>query len=133
MGSSSDEWLEGHTFSQSRNGLHEKWSVPRLWEAATGLSVRLVAIADIPHILTESWVAHWADPDHPEVRLEASRTQEADLAYPVILHPKGHLMDGFHRVCKALQLGFTHVQAVQFTKDTLPAPDIAWQDEKKIP
>lgn len=91
----------------------------------------MVAIADIPYILTESWVAHWADPNHTEVWFETARTREADLSYPVILHPNGHLMDGYHRVCKALQSGFTHVQAVQFTEDILPAPDVSWRE--KIP
>jgi alkylhydroperoxidase family enzyme len=97
-----------------------------LWEAAKGLPVELVRIEDLPEVLTDSWVKNWDDPNDPLVKCEAERTATADLAYPVILHPDGELMDGYHRVCKALQLGFTHVQAVRLTYQTLPSPDNDW-------
>jgi hypothetical protein len=118
---------QGHTYSHSDGINHARWSVPRLWEAAKNLPIILVHVEDLPFVLTDSWVMHWADPGHPQVAFEAERTARADLVYPVILHPEGYLMDGYHRVCKALQYGFTHVRAVKFTWDTLPVPDVAWK------
>lgn len=45
----------------------------------------------------------------------------ADLAFPIILAADGTVMDGMHRVAKALRAGYTHIEAVQFSED--PPPD----------
>lgn len=45
---------------------------------------------------------------------------EADLAYPIILSADGTVMDGMHRVSKALRLGHGDIEAVQFEIDPLP-------------
>ncbi len=47
--------------------------------------------------------------------------EEADLSYPIIIDPEGRVMDGMHRVCKAVQEGKDTVPAVRFA--TLPEPD----------
>ncbi len=46
---------------------------------------------------------------------------DADLAYPIILAADGVVMDGMHRVAKALRAGMTDIEAVQFNTD--PPPD----------
>ena len=46
---------------------------------------------------------------------------EADLAYPIILSASGMVMDGMHRVAKAVRLGREIIDAVQFATD--PPPD----------
>jgi len=45
----------------------------------------------------------------------------ADLDFPIILAADGRVMDGMHRVAKALLLGHSCIEAVQFTHD--PEPD----------
>jgi hypothetical protein len=45
---------------------------------------------------------------------------EADLAFPIILAADGTVMDGMHRVSKALRLGHGDIEAVQFESDPLP-------------
>jgi hypothetical protein len=37
---------------------------------------------------------------------------DADLVYPIILAADGRVMDGMHRVAKALSLGHTEIAAV---------------------
>jgi hypothetical protein len=54
---------------------------------------------------------------------EMKRVMDADLSYPVILHPDGWLMDGFHRVARALREGRDIIPAVRFTAEALPTPD----------
>jgi len=44
-----------------------------------------------------------------------------DLAFPVILSSDGRVMDGMHRICKALLQGLVEVEAVRFVED--PEPD----------
>lgn len=46
---------------------------------------------------------------------------ECDLAYPIILSSDGRIMDGMHRVCKALLENRTEIDAVRFRHD--PEPD----------
>ena len=44
-----------------------------------------------------------------------------DLGFPIILSSDGRVMDGMHRVCRALLEGRSQIEAVQFVHD--PAPD----------
>ena len=44
------------------------------------------------------------------------RVNEADLKYPVIMDDDGFIMDGWHRVAKALVLGLATIKAVRFDK-----------------
>lgn len=46
---------------------------------------------------------------------------EADLQFPIILSSNGRVMDGMHRVLKALLNGSQTIEAVQFQTD--PEPD----------
>lgn len=50
-----------------------------------------------------------------------SLVQQADLAYPILLCADGRLMDGMHRVVKALLQQQTHIQAICFP--VTPEPD----------
>jgi hypothetical protein len=47
--------------------------------------------------------------------------EEADLSFPIILSASGAVMDGMHRVAKAVLLGRSDIEAVQFAED--PEPD----------
>ncbi|MFC1679154.1 hypothetical protein ACFL2T_02960 [Elusimicrobiota bacterium] len=48
-------------------------------------------------------------------------TKETDLSFPIILSADGRLMDGMHRVAKALLEGRETIEAVKFVQD--PKPD----------
>ena len=118
---------EGHTCSWFYHGESEKWSVPQLWEAARELTIVTIEIAAIPGIdELGCWLREIDDPSHPLVRGEMLRVHAADLSYPVILHPKGWLMDGYHRVAKRLLAGEVTVQAVRLTYENLPTPVPSW-------
>lgn len=47
--------------------------------------------------------------------------EAADLSFPIILDEDGYLMDGRHRIMKALYLGHKTIKAVRF--DENPPPD----------
>ena len=57
--------------------------------------------------------------------------EEADLAFPIILSSDGRVMDGMHRVAKAVLEGRERIEAVRFEKD--PAPDFVNVDEADLP
>jgi hypothetical protein len=55
-----------------------------------------------------------------------------ELKYPVILSSDGRVMDGMHRVCRALLEGLSEIEAVRFAVD--PEPDyVGVEDPDALP
>ncbi len=73
--------------------------------------------------------------EHPitcrEIAGHARLIAECDLRFPIILSSDGRVMDGMHRVCKALNLGMEAIQAVRFTQD--PEPDYIGVHPDRLP
>lgn len=61
-----------------------------------------------------------------ELAKHMKRVQETNLEYPVIMDEEGFIMDGWHRVAKALLEGRETIKAVRF--EQTPAPDYYEQD-----
>ena len=49
---------------------------------------------------------------------------DADLGFPIILSSDGRVMDGMHRVAKALLEGHEAIEAVKFSQD----PELDYED-----
>ena len=49
--------------------------------------------------------------------MHMNAVKDADLSYPIILDEDGELMDGRHRVMKALYLGRDTIKAVRFNEN----------------
>jgi hypothetical protein len=84
--------------------------------------VTVVALDVIPDVDTDYWFRY--GPVLPTARriVEHVRLiQEVDMSHPVILGADGRLMDGMHRVARALLDGATTISAIQFHVD--PEPD----------
>jgi len=99
----------------------DAWDVGRLIETTRDLPVATIAIPE--EQLDE---VYWFDDDRnrPTVRkvIDHLRLIEAtDLRYPIILGADGRVMDGMHRVAKAVLEGRETIDAVQFEVD--PEPD----------
>ena len=58
-------------------------------------------------------------------------TEECDLAHPIILDARGRVMDGMHRVCRALREGRETIDAVRFDQD--PEPDYIGREPNTLP
>jgi len=106
------------------------WDVHRLVELTRDYSIQQIPLSRI-HELDECF---WFG-DEPAtcraVTVHAKLIEETDLAYPIILSASGRVMDGMHRVCKALLKDMATVNAVQFTHD--PEPDYVDADVKALP
>jgi hypothetical protein len=61
----------------------------------------------------------------------AALMHEADLAFPIILAADGAVMDGRHRVARALLEGRATIDVVRFPED--PAPDFVGRDPDDLP
>lgn len=104
------------------------WDVHRLIHAARDLPVRSVPLSEIAELDEDWWYAddgdHRKDDTRPTPRSIAEHmtlAEAADPTHPIILCADGRLMDGMHRVVRALAEGRTHIDAVRFP--ITPEPD----------
>lgn len=96
------------------------WWTERLWKLSAALPVRSVRIADIVELDQDCWF-DGRPATIREIARHAKRILEADPDFPIILCAEGRLMDGGHRVAKALIAGHTEIDAVRFA--VTPEPD----------
>ncbi len=92
------------------------WKVLTLIEASKELPV-----FEYPLNLVDKEDDYWGIGSLAEFIEHSKRTQAADLSKPIIVSSGGRIMDGLHRVCRAVLDGNKSVEAVQFEDD--PQPD----------
>jgi hypothetical protein len=100
-------------FWPGEHGL-DAWDVDRLVELSRELPVKEVELAAIEEIDSVYWFDEFERPTVRRVVDHVRLIEEVDLSYPIILGFDGRVMDGMHRVAKALLLGRTTISAVQF-------------------
>ena len=95
---------------------NDKWSIARLIALSKDLPVFEATMAGIAtdYTLTSS-------ADLRDFAAHMRKVLNADLSYPIILAPNGVIMDGRHRLTKAILEGRTTIKAVRF--DQMPDPD----------
>jgi hypothetical protein len=98
----------------------DAWDVDRLISLSRDLQPAHVAIDAIDEIDS----VYWFDEDNPPtVRAVVQHVKlidEVDPAHPVILSAEGRVMDGMHRIARALLEGRTTVVAVRFAQPIAP-------------
>lgn len=107
-------------FWPGENGL-DAWDVGRLIAASAEFEVEDVRLAAIWEVDTVYWFGDREQPTVRKVIEHARLIQEVEDAYPIILGPDGRVMDGMHRVARALLQGADTIRAVRF--DDVPDPD----------
>ena len=118
-------------FRESKEGLLA-WDVHRLIDLANDVQPCAVALSDITEIDEPYWYDAEAPPPTCRDLVEHMRLVEAtDLGYPIILSPDGRVMDGMHRVAKALLAGHTSIMAVRL--HTMPKPHYVGVDPDNLP
>jgi hypothetical protein len=114
-------------FRPSGAGLRA-WDIDRLVALSKDLKWQLVSVASI----RELDEPYWGQPTtFRNVAEHARLIEEADLGCPIILSSDGRIMDGMHRVLKALMRGESHIRAVRFLTD--PEPDFVGVDPDDLP
>ncbi len=99
----------------------DAWDVDRLIELSASFVEEEVSVRAIWELDT----VYWFDESQPAtVRAVIDHIrliEEVDVSFPIILGPDGRVMDGMHRVARAILDGRDMVNAVRFTE--LPDPD----------
>jgi hypothetical protein len=108
-------------FRRSPHGLCA-WNVHRLVERARSFPRERLPLSAI----RELDEAYWSGESDQQLTCRdvvdhARLMLDSDLTFPVILSSDGRVMDGMHRVCKALLQGLDDIEAVRFAQD--PEPD----------
>jgi hypothetical protein len=116
-------------FRQSPDGLLA-WDVDRLVHLSREFPVRAVPLAEIRE-LDEPFFGDDEAPTWRSFAAHARLVQEAKLKYPIIRAADGAVMDGMHRIAKALGQGDRAIDAVQFAAD--PSPDYVGCRPNELP
>ncbi len=98
------------------------WDINRLVELTKNFERQRVKLDSIQEIDQAFWFGDKHDKPTCRAIVEHMRLiKETDFSYPIILSSDGRVMDGMHRVAKALLEGQETIEAVQFSQD--PKPD----------
>ena len=93
------------------------WSVPRLFELARELPVMEVPINHLGlYYIYEKLTLR-------DMVMHMNAVNNADLNQPIILDEDGDLMDGRHRLMKAMLIGAETIKAVRFDENPLPCQE----------
>ena len=117
-------------FRPSSEGLHA-WDVDRLLALAAALPQEQLPLRDILELETAYWFDHGYEPTVRAVVEHMRLVEDADLRYPIVVDPDGRLMDGMHRVAKALLLGHATIAAKRLL--FLPPPDHSGVQPEDLP
>ncbi|RKF18812.1 hypothetical protein DBZ36_10495 [Alginatibacterium sediminis] len=97
------------------------WDVNRLLDQYQYLPQRAWRLSEISEIDENYWFElGGAQPSCRAISEHAKLINEADLTYPILLCSEGKIIDGMHRVCKALMRGDTHIQVKQIPDKLAP-------------
>lgn len=106
------------------------WDVDKLVELTAEFPRKQIPLRDIRE-LDEEWFGKDEPGTWRELLEHVKLMDEADLSFPIILAADGGVMDGRHRIAKALRAGHTHIEAVQFDVD--PPPDHVGRGPDELP
>lgn len=108
------------------------WDVERLIRLTSGQPLLDVHLGCIRELDEPFWFSGEGDtPTCRRVAEHARLIAQADLEHPIILDPEGRVMDGLHRVCKALIQGATTIKSVRLP--TMPEPDFVGVPVDELP
>ena len=104
-------------YGETVDGQRETWIVANLWEQAKDLPVQ-----EMPMSALNLWSLHPKVKTMRDFVAHMKNVLEADMSYPIILDEDGWVMDGRHRIAKALLEGHEKIKFVRF--DITPSPDL---------
>ena len=117
-------------FRPGSNGL-QAWDIDRLVMLTSDLPTIQVPLSAISELDEPYWYDHGYSPTCRNIAEHARLIMEADLGFPIILSSDGRVMDGMHRVAKAVMEGRDNLSAKRFVRD--PEPDYVGIDPDKLP
>jgi len=116
-------------FRPSARGLLA-WDVDRLVDLSRHLPRKQISLTEIRE-LDQAWSGNDEGQNWRAMIEHIRLIDQADLSYPIILSARGAVMDGMHRIAKAVLQGKQAIEAVQFAED--PEPDHVGRAPDELP
>lgn len=113
-----------HKHGRGIDGRRHFWDVEKLWELLKKLPVHKIKIDSIKELDQDCWFAGSKNTPNPTIRniaLQCQRIINANMEYPILLCSVGQLIDGGHRLAKAMIDGESEIDAVYIK---LPTADV---------
>lgn len=118
-------------FRQTQGGLIA-YDVRRLVRLAQHLPVNMIDPRQFAELDENHWYGYEDQVPTPRSIIDhVQLIQASDINFPIILDQSGRVMDGMHRICKAILEGVREIPAVQFTED--PKPDFVHCSPADLP
>lgn len=97
------------------------WSADTIWGAAKGKPSVQISVNDLSDAKMDG--CKMILPASMQERMES--VMSADMEIPIILTPDHQLLDGYHRLCKAMVTKMSKIKAVFLdpASDDFPLPD----------
>ncbi|TNJ67013.1 chromosome partitioning protein ParB [Paenibacillus hemerocallicola] len=113
-----------HKHSRIIDERRHVWDVEKLWELTAHLPVQKIDIDSIKELDQDCWFGYGSTtvPTIRNVANHCKRIIQADMEYPILLTSDGLLVDGGHRIAKALINGQQQIDAVFI--EALPPADV---------
>ena len=99
----------------------DAWDVGRLICLSREFPIIDLEVSTIGEVDNVYWFDETAPPTVRAVVEHLRLIEEVDMAHPIILGPDGRVMDGMHRIARAILEGRTTIRGVRF--EHLPEPD----------
>ena len=110
----------------------DAWDVDRLIELSRDVPVINVPLSSITDVDSNYWFGDgFGDPTVRNVVDHIRLVQAVDTEFPMILAADGRVMDGMHRVARALLAGQATIKVVRF--EITPAPDYQDCSPEELP
>jgi len=109
----------------------DAWDVDRLILLSEGLPIEQVAISSIEEIDSIYWFDATERPTVRKVVEHVRLIQEVDVDCPILLGPDGRVMDGMHRIARALLDGREAIAARRLPE--LPEADYRGCQPEELP
>lgn len=97
------------------------FDIKRLWKESSNFSRINVMTRDFDLDSTFPWFLTTKQPTVREILSHMKRIIAADLTYPILLHSNGNVLDGMHRIAKAVLEEKESVCCIRFKSG--PKPD----------
>ena len=107
-------------FQPSTNGFYA-WDVDKLVELSKNLPIIEIKLATIKELEQNYWYQDSTEPTCISLVEHMKLINEVSLEFPIIMSAENFVMDGMHRVCKAVMKNQRTIKVVKFMKT--PAPD----------
>ncbi len=117
----SDMRKQYHLWPSENGHGFDAWDVDRLIELAEHLPVEEIDVESIEEVDSIYWFDDVQRPTVRAVIAHARLIDNVDMTNPIILGPDGRVVDGMHRIARALRDGLTRLDARRLP--TMPPPD----------